>query len=321
MKKNILIIVIFVSLKLIAQPGSTFISQIEALRQQGNYETIIDSLKNIQKKNPNDLWLNYQLACYYSLQKDSINAFHFLNMAINNGADGKDILTDTDFENVYKNTKWLSVVDTLEQIYLSQNIKIANSVLSIELWHIYIEDQRFRTLQNNYKKPFPKKQSNEYLEFNKTQQALRETRIERVRDIIKEYGWPTYTMVGKDAADGVFLVIQHDRTKYIKKYLPYLKSAAFAGEASKENYAKMYDRYLIHSGKKQVFGTQLIRSGSVTKDGKHSVGELQFYPIENFERINERRAEVGLYSFEEEEEKWGVKYNPDSGIELKKINF
>jgi len=320
MKRFILIATFLISIKLIAQTDSTFIKEIETLREKAKYEEIINSLNDKYKASPDDLWINYQLACYYSLTNDSINAFNHLYNAIKQEADGKDILTDTDFENIKKCVKWNSVIDTLEQIHLINNMSITHPELSVELWHIYIEDQRYRSLKKNHKKPLAKFGSTEYTEFNKTQIALEKTRIKRIEKIIEKYGWPGYSMVGKEASNAVFLIFQHAEFKYQKKYLPYLKKAAFDGEASKENYAKMYDRYLMNDGKKQCYGTQLTSTPKRNEDGSFTRGELQFYPIANPETVNQRREELGMKPIEEAAKKWGVEYNPNADIKLRKYH-
>ncbi|MCG8410259.1 MAG: hypothetical protein MI739_03135, partial [Bacteroidales bacterium] len=299
-----------------AQPDSLLAQKIDTLRKQEKYIQIIETLQTNLKTN-NDLWTNYQLACYYSLTNDSSNAFYFLNKSIKKGADGKDILTDTDFENIHKCTNWSAVVDTLEKIHLTNNIGITHPELCVELWHIYIEDQRFRTLLKNYKKTFPKFRTPEYTEFSKQQRPLIKARKKRAKKIIKKYGWPTYTMVGKESAEAIFLIFQHAEFKYLKKYLPLLKKAAFAGEASKKHYAMMYDRYLMYDGKKQCYGTQLTRSSSgINPDGSPKWGKLVFHPIENPETINQRRAEMGMTTIEKEAKKWKIEYNPNADVKL-----
>lgn len=322
MKKIILLTAVLLSIKLVAQPDSTFIKQIEILRKQAKYEEIINNLSDKNKTSPNDLWTNYQLACYYSLINDSINAFNYLYNSIKLGADGKDILTDTDFENIHKCIKWNAVIDTLEQIHLANNAGITHPELSVELWHMYIEDQRFRTLGKNYKKPKPEFGSPVQIEFNKKQQSLIKARKKRLKKIIRKHGWPGYSMVGKEGSEAVFLIIQHAESKYLKKYLPLLKEAAFSGEASKKHYAMMYDRYLTRQGKKQVYGTQFTRDFiGLNEDGSPKFGKLVFHPIADPETINDRRAKMGMTPVEEAAKKMGIEYDPNVNGKLEKMRY
>ena len=56
------------------------------------------------------------------------------------------------------------------------------------------------------------------------------------------------------------------------------------------------DRILVNSGEKQIYGTQFYWEES---DGQKI---LKFYPIEDESNLNQRRAEMGLGTFEEEYE-------------------
>jgi len=262
------------------------------------------------------------LACYYSLKGDNEHAFRNLYKAIKLKADGKDILTDTDFENIHPTQQWQRVVDTLEQIYLSQYPEISNKALSVELWHMYIEDQRYRTLGKNYKKPKPEFRSPAQIEFNKKQQAMIKARKKRLKKIIRKHGWPGHSMVGKEGSEAVFLIIQHAESKYLKKYLPLLKEAAFAGEASKKHYAMMYDRYLTRQGKKQVYGTQFTRDFiGLNEDGSPKFGKLVFHPIAEPETVNNRRAKMGMITVEEAAKKMGIEYDPNVNGKLEKMRY
>jgi predicted solute-binding protein len=97
----LLFILSYSSLMASAQPDSTFIKQIDQLRKDCNYTEIITAIAQKQKSLPSNLWLTYNKACYYALLSDSTKAFSALFKAVQLGADGKDILTDTDFENIH----------------------------------------------------------------------------------------------------------------------------------------------------------------------------------------------------------------------------
>jgi hypothetical protein len=118
------------------------------------------------------------------------------------------------------------------------------------------------------------------------------------------YGWPEKSKIGEKAARAVFLVIQHTDLPDIEKYYPQLHSLAESGEASKVHAAMMLDRMLMYQGKKQVYGTQassLLRSD----------GSFVIWPVENPERINEKRKTVGFPdTVEETAASMDAVYNP-----------
>jgi len=319
MKILLFISILVNSLLCYSQVDTLLQNKIQKLRKEKQYNNVINILTEDIEDNKNNLWYNYQLACYYSLIADTINSFNYLYKSIDLGADGKDILTDTDFDNIHNCREWKNIVDTLEDIYLIKNPNITDKKLAIELWHMYIDDQRFRTLSKNYKKEFPKFGTSEYEKIQEEQERIIVHNKKRLKIIIKQKGWPTYSMVGKDAGDAVFYVFQHAEYKYLKKYLPYLKQAAIKGEASKANYAKMYDRYLMRSGKKQCYGTQIVSSGTIDKEGNYQRGVMQFHPIAEYETVNKRRAEMDLPPIEEYAKKMKVVYNPNANIKLHKF--
>ncbi len=113
----------------------------------------------------------------------------------------------------------------------------------------------------------------------------------RMREIVQEYGWPGYSVVGGAGADAAWLLVQHANSDlaFQKQCLELLKQAAETFEARMVNVAYLTDRVLINEGEKQVYGTQLER-----KDG-----EFVPLPIEDEANVDKRRREAGLPSLEE----------------------
>ncbi len=111
---------------------------------------------------------------------------------------------------------------------------------------------------------------------------------ERMKVIIIEYGWPTYDMIGKKAANNAWLLVQHaDRDPLFQiKCLPMLKKAADEGQADLVTYAYLYDRVQIAKGDKQLYATQSTTNNGITKG--------YFQPIEDEANVQNRRAEMGF---------------------------
>lgn len=106
-----------------------------------------------------------------------------------------------------------------------------------------------------------------------------------LRGILDEYGLPTYSMVGAEAAGEFVIMIQHQPPKVSEEVLPKLKAAVDAGEADPKNYAMVYDRSQLDLGKKQVYGERLeCKSGE----------KMHEAPIEDEAHVDHRRAELGL---------------------------
>lgn len=68
--------------------------------------------------------------------------------------------------------------------------------------------------------------------------------------------------------------------------------------------AMMEDRLLMYQGKKQVYGTQA--TSTVGKDGSMAI-----WPIEDPEKVNERRKAAGFTNtIEENAQRLNAAYNP-----------
>jgi hypothetical protein len=121
--------------------------------------------------------------------------------------------------------------------------------------------------------------------FIRASLALDSALTRRLGVIVREHGWPTHSMVGDDAAEAASLILTHSPSDaFQRQMLPLLDSAALDGEASSNHAAMLTDRVLTMDGKPQLYGTQFrIVSGALVP-----------YPIEEPERLDERRDAVGL---------------------------
>lgn len=121
-------------------------------------------------------------------------------------------------------------------------------------------------------------------------EALDKANSARLREIIDTHGWPGKSLVGREAADAAFLILQHANLELQKKALPLVEQAYRSGEAQGQDLALLTDRVRVGQGKPQLYGTQVLIS---------SDGQLTIEPIEDEPRLNERRAQLGLPSHEE----------------------
>jgi uncharacterized protein DUF6624 len=108
-------------------------------------------------------------------------------------------------------------------------------------------------------------------------------------DLVATRGWPGRTMAGPDGADAAWLLAQHaDQDPGLQRtFLEALRRAVAEGEASPANLAYLEDRVRVADGRPQLYGTQF----AVT-DGKFGP-----CPIEDPQRLDDRRAEAGLGPF------------------------
>lgn len=113
-----------------------------------------------------------------------------------------------------------------------------------------------------------------------------------LKQILQQYGWPTYQLVGKKGAYAAWIIVQHaDSSLAFQKYcLTLLQRALHQSQANPIHLAYLTDRILVHKGKKQLYGTQFYL------DKK---GIFRPRPIIQKATLDQRRLKMGLRSFKE----------------------
>lgn len=108
-------------------------------------------------------------------------------------------------------------------------------------------------------------------------------------DLVASRGWPGRTLVGDEAAKAAWLLAQHADQDPVQQraFLDLLRGAVAQGEASPAHLAYLEDRVRVNAGQPQLYGTQFTVTGE-------TIGPC---PIEDPERIDERRAQAGLEPF------------------------
>lgn len=120
----------------------------------------------------------------------------------------------------------------------------------------------------------------------------------QVKALIAKYGWMGKSLIG-NYNQVLFLVIQHADLATQEKYYPMLLESARKGESSISDAAMLQDRILMRQGKKQIYGSQIVFD---------QTGAPVFYPIEDEENVNSRRADVGMMPIEEYAKHFGIDY-------------
>ncbi len=111
---------------------------------------------------------------------------------------------------------------------------------------------------------------------------------ERMKQIVKQHGWPGKSLVGTDGAGAAWLLVQHadhDRA-FQKQCRDLISQAVKRREATGEHLAYLTDRICVGENKKQVYGTQI----------RLVKGKCEPLPIEDEANVEKRRKEAGLSS-------------------------
>lgn len=118
--------------------------------------------------------------------------------------------------------------------------------------------------------------------------AVHRANAERLRRIVDAIGWPTEVLVGTEASEAAWLVLQHaiGEPALQRGMLPVIWEHARRGELPRWQAAMLEDRVRAFEGRAQRYGTQLDWD-------EH--GRLVTWPeVEEPQTVDERRAEVGL---------------------------
>lgn len=188
----------------------------------------------------------------------------------------------------------------------AQTNSAVNTALQKQLLEMKQEDQKHRhemmELVNKLSGPDKDKLIPRYQQLVEEQAALDARLIQQLETIIAQHGWPTISLVGKEASNSAFLILQHADLSYQKKYFSLVKEAADKDEARKSDVAMLEDRILMREGKKQIYGSQLRTNEQTQK--------LEVYPIEDEENVDKRRAAVGLMPMKEYLKYFELEYVP-----------
>jgi hypothetical protein len=103
--------------------------------------------------------------------------------------------------------------------------------------------------------------------------------------VVHERGWPGRSLVGPEAAEAAFLIVQHaPDTAFQAEVLALIERGAAQGEVPGANVALLADRVAVHRGQPQRYGTQ----------AKLVAGRVLFEPIADSAHVDARRRRLGL---------------------------
>jgi hypothetical protein len=122
---------------------------------------------------------------------------------------------------------------------------------------------------------------------------------ERIKEIVKEIGFPFISIVGEEGTHNAWLLIQHadEDVEFQRECLKFMKEAP-SKEIIIKDIAYLDDRIRINSKQPQLYGTQFTQEG-----GKHIP-----LPIEDQDKVDERRAQMGMDTLADQIELMYEKY-------------
>jgi hypothetical protein len=151
-----------------------------------------------------------------------------------------------------------------------------NNKLSIELLNRSQKDQDMR---------------NRAIERDMSQwdSSVDEQNTAYLETLVETSGWPTISAVGPEASQAAWLLVQYaDHHLDFQAHCLELMKALPQGEVSPRNIAYLEDRVRVAKGEPQLYGTQFYKEGD----------DFGPRPIEDEATLEERRAAMGLETFE-----------------------
>ena len=176
---------------------------------------------------------------------------------------------------------------------------VYNKSIADQLDSILIEDQKYRQMLSGIEEKYGI-ESKETADLWKTIKRKDSINEFKVTFILDKYGWLGQEVVGENGNSCLYLVVQHSDLKTQEKYLPMMRQAVKNGKALGADLAYLEDRVALGQGKKQIYGSQILRNNTTLK--------FYFAPIEDEHNVNKRRASVGLNTIEDRAREWGFEY-------------
>lgn len=157
--------------------------------------------------------------------------------------------------------------------------------IAVELVELSEDDQRWEQMVIQGEVP---EGVEERKAFFAEKERLMSVRGERCEAIFDEVGFPDYEMVGKEASDAFWLIVQHcdHDPVFQERVMRAMEDPVWRGQADGANLAYLTDRVLINTGRAQQYGTQL--------EYEHAAARAYPKTLAEPGEVDSRRARVGL---------------------------
>jgi hypothetical protein len=183
---------------------------------------------------------------------------------------------------------------------------IDTSALTNVLDSIFEIDQKYRAEMQTVQNEFgwnSKEMSKQWIKINK----IDSSNLKRIIEIIKEVdGYPGQSLVGHSASKATFYVLQHAPDSVQEEYYEMIINAAKNNELKRGLAAMYQDRYLMHKGEPQIFGTQVRTEYETDSITGEKIERTFVWPIADTNNIDSLRLWNGLLNLEDYLNNFGV---------------
>ncbi len=123
--------------------------------------------------------------------------------------------------------------------------------------------------------------------YHPEMQKLHQANAEALMAILDEHGWPTPDLVGTEGTSAAWMIMQHaiGNPPLLRKSMQMIEHLGDASGVTALDKARTMDRIRYFEGKKQLYGTNFDWDEQ---------GLLSPTPIEEADKVDQRRAQIGL---------------------------
>ncbi|MBX7227499.1 MAG: hypothetical protein K1X55_15800 [Chitinophagales bacterium] len=296
MRAILLVILFQTSSVVFCQDYASFVGQADKFYENKDYESSVEQYKSAFKLAHKAADL-YNAGCSAALSGNKKLAFKWLNLALSEGwTNIKHLKQDADLESLHDSKRWQQLLEAM-QAEVDRKEANYNKPLQSQLLSIYDDDQLIR---KEYIAAQKELGSNSTLVDSLAEVMLFNDSINliKVMAILDEYGWVGADLVGSQANQTLFLVIQHADLQTQQKYLPMMREAVKSKNANPGSLALLEDRVALREGRRQIYGSQI---GTDKETQQNYV-----LPLEDPDNVDKRRAEVGLGKLEDYLKNWDI---------------
>ncbi len=256
-------------------------------------KTMLLSLDKAEKGTFKYSNIAYNAADLYAMKNNKDSTFYYLNAALSTCPyiDAQcsevylpDVLGTCFFEKWHSTNEWKAFEKQVTNGFYSTNKNLKNPQLSYNLLKAKGAEQTIRyhffIVKSDVKKP-----------NSKASVALK--RIDSlnmvfIKNTVDKHGFPSISMVGKEASNAAFLLCQHadGDIAFQKRILADMERLILQNDISPKNYAYLTDRVMVKEKGVQLYGSQFK-------------GNSELYPIIDSLNVDERRRKIGLSSLSE----------------------
>lgn len=263
-------------------------------------EKYIEAFEEFEgKAYPND---RYNAACSYALASDTENSFYHLFRLAESETKYRNlnhITNDSDLESLHPDERWEQLIEIVKA-NKDEYEKDLDKPLVAELDTIYQLDQSYRRQIGEIEDEYGR-ESDEMKAHWELIQETDSINLIKIKNILNARGWLGSNVIGNQGNSTLFLVIQHANLETQLEYLPMMREAVKQDNASASSLALLEDRVALRQGNRQIYGSQIGRDPET--------GEYFVSPLIEPEKVNERRAEVGLGTIEDYINNWDMTWD------------